>query len=186
MEYLEKSIVLKVLRGLSDEYAVDRKILFNQPDLSFEEVCGRLLSEALMGSSQRGNRAGQGSSQNPYPAMANPSFGGGSAQPQSRQSKLYNLCFICKEEGHISTECKHRSAVPGEKVFICYICKKPGHMSPDCPKNKGPGGQKGSRGSGGSAGTDSARTAGKKPAGKGKASGSSNVAEAMDIDEEVI
>ena len=47
VEYPEKSIVLKVLRGLSDEYAVDRKILFNQPDLSFEEVCGRLLSEAL-------------------------------------------------------------------------------------------------------------------------------------------
>ena len=158
--YPEKSIVLKVLRGLSEEYAVDRKIMFNQENLTFEEVCGRLLSEALMSSTVRG-KSGQGSSSSP--ALANASFGKSrSPQPGQSSKAKEKRCFICRVEGHISTDCPHRSSVPGEKVFICYTCKQPGHKSPDCPKKKG---------------GLSARAAGKLPAGSGKPGGS-NLAEA--------
>jgi hypothetical protein len=126
--YPEKSIVLKVLRGLSEEFAVDRKILFKQQNLTFEGVCGELLSEAMMSNNLKG-RSGQGSSSNPYPALANVGQG-------SERKKKASRCYICKKEDHMSWDCPHKSATPGEKVWMCYICNEKGHKSPDCPSNK--------------------------------------------------
>jgi hypothetical protein len=137
--YHDSSIALKVLRGLSDEYAVDRKILFSQEDLTFEDICGKLLSEALMNTSGKG-RAGQGSSSNPFPAMANYS--------QGKDKKKRNPCYICRAEDHQHYECPHKSDVPGERVYICFTCKQKGHKSPDCPQNAGKTGKKPKAGKG--------------------------------------
>jgi gag-polypeptide of LTR copia-type/Zinc knuckle len=127
--YPEKSVVLKVLRGLSEEYSVDRKILFNQENLTFEDVCGRLLSEALMSTNNKGS-SGQGSSRNPYPAMANVGQGA-DVKPRGK------VCYICKKKGHITKECPHYSGKPGEKTYICFACGQKGHKSTECPKNGG-------------------------------------------------
>jgi hypothetical protein len=126
--YHDSSIALKVLRGLSDEYAVDRKILFSQEDLTFEDICGKLLSEALMNTSQRG-RAGQGSSSTHTPALANV------GQAKERKQKKV-VCYICRGEDHITWDCPHKADnPPGERVIICFICKQKGHKSPECPQN---------------------------------------------------
>ena len=183
VDYPDKTIVLKVLRGLSEEYSVDRKILFNQDNLTFEEVCSRLQSEALMSEKVKG-RAGQGSSQNPHPhPMANTSQGsyGYRSQPQGSQPSgsggsgfkgaPSTRCFICRDSGHLSLDCPYKSA-SGEKVYICYLCKQSGHVAAKCPVH--PEQIK----------PQSARTAGKMPESRAKA-GSSHMADAMDINEEV-
>ena len=182
VEYHDKTMVLKVLRGLSEEYAVDRKILFNQDTLTFEEVCSKLQSEALMSEKVKG-RTGQGSSQNPNPPMANASQGsyGRGSQPQGSQASGPGgtgfkgsssvRCFICRENGHLSSACPHKSAAGG-KVYICYLCKQSGHLAAKCPVHPE------------LIRPQSARTAGKMPESKSKAGGS-YMADAMDVDEEV-
>jgi gag-polypeptide of LTR copia-type len=42
----EEMKVLKLLRGLSEVYDMDRKIIQNTPEISFEEACSKLLNEA--------------------------------------------------------------------------------------------------------------------------------------------
>jgi hypothetical protein len=136
--YPESAMVLKLLRGLSEEYEMDRKILFNMEDLSFEDACSRLLSESLMGSRYRG-RAGQGSSSNPGPALAN--VGQGKWRKGVPKPLADKKCFICQEKGHLSKDCPKNSGKPGEKTIICFICGQKGHKSPECPQ-KGEEGQK--------------------------------------------
>ena len=126
--YPEKSIVLKVLRGLSEEYAVDRKILYKQENLTFEGICGSLISEEMMISNVRRGRA-------PGPALANVSKG---YKPPSGVGKVPRVktCYICRQEGHLSPDCPHKSDVQGEKVYICFNCGQKGHKIADCPKEK--------------------------------------------------
>jgi hypothetical protein len=124
--YPEKSIVLKLLRGLSEEYAVDRKILYNTENLGFEDVCGRLLSEAVMVGQHKkfGGNVG--------PALANTTMGSNkSFGPEKRR------CYVCGEAGHISPKCPLKQSVGGSaKVYKCYSCGELSHKIADCPKHK--------------------------------------------------
>ena len=124
--YPEKSTVLKLLRGLSEEYAVDRKILYNTENLGFEDACGRLLSEAIM-VGQHKKLGGNGG-----PALANASEGSTrNFGPDKRK------CYVCGEVGHISPKCPLKKSVGGTaKVYKCYSCGELSHKIADCPKRK--------------------------------------------------
>jgi hypothetical protein len=128
--YPDKSIVLKVLRGLSEEYAVDRKILFKQENLTFEDVCGCLLSEEMMSNNSKKTRT-------PGPALANVSKGYNHPSEVGKVPRV-KTCYICRQEGHLSPDCPHKSGVQGEKVYICFNCGQKGHKIADCPKEKPP------------------------------------------------
>jgi hypothetical protein len=140
VDYPEKSVVLKLLRGLSDEYVMDRKILFNTPNLGFEEACNRLLSEAMMINHNARGAGGSTSSKGPVMANAAESFNNEGRFKQERK------CFICRQGGHLSAACPHK-AKPGEaKVYICYSCGSKEHKIADCPTRSTGAAKGGSKG----------------------------------------
>lgn len=124
--YPEKSTVLKLLRGLSEEYAVDRKILYNTENLGFEDACGRLLSEAVMVGQHKRSAVGSG------PALANTS-----EVSTKRFGAEKRKCYVCGEVGHISPKCPLKKNVGASaKVYKCYSCGDMNHKIADCPKHK--------------------------------------------------
>jgi hypothetical protein len=129
VEMPEEIKVIRLVRGLSEEYEVDRKILGNIEDLKFEEACGKLLSESLMRKSTI-RREG--------PAMGN--YAGGSKKtytkrPASKRTSGSKTCYVCGEQGHISFNCPRKTeGKPGEKMYLCYICNSDKHKVAACPQ----------------------------------------------------
>ena len=117
----DEMMVIKLLRGLREEFDVERKIISSSENLNFAEVCARLQSDALMSkkSYKDSPQANAASERQRPPKRKNGASGKGS------------YCYICGDSSHISPQCPHKKP-GGGKVFVCYKCKKPGHKSADC------------------------------------------------------
>ena len=121
----EEMKVINLLRGLSDEYEVERKILSASESFNFEEVCARLLSDSLM--------SRKPSKEPPQANTAQARGRGGGSKAGGKKKGSY--CYVCGDANHISPQCPHKKA-DGEKVFVCYTCKKPGHKAAECRSKK--------------------------------------------------
>jgi len=121
----ERVIVLNLLNGLRDEYAVDRKIMSRVDSLSYDEAVGQLLSEALIeqkgGSgailgnlADGGNQGGRGKGKR---------TGGGNGN---------SPCPTCGQTGHKRPNCPKNKA--DRESGACFICHKQGHRASHCPE----------------------------------------------------
>ena len=112
--------VIKLLRGLNETYAMDRKILMNVPGLSFEEACGRLLSEAQMGKVTEGKVP-----------VANLSVVSGEPAWKARVKRR---CYNCNSESHLSNSCPEVRKVSTIRKLTCFVCGSEKHRAFECPK----------------------------------------------------
>ena len=112
--------VIKLLRGLNETYAMDRKILMNVPGLNFEEACGRLLSEAQMGKVTEGKVP-----------VANLSVVSGETAWKARVKRR---CYNCNSESHLSSSCPEVRKVPTVRKLTCFVCGSEKHRAFECPK----------------------------------------------------
>jgi hypothetical protein len=112
----EEMKVLKLLRGLSEEYDMDRKIIENTPDISFEEACSKLLNEADIRRKRVGTKA----------PMANAADG---------RPRPVRRCFNCNSESHLSTSCPEvRKVGTSFGKLTCFVCGSEKHRASGCPK----------------------------------------------------
>jgi len=64
-----------------------------------------------------------------FAAASAGALGAGSARlPQQKR-----ICFLCKAEGHISRDCRNRSALRQRR--LCYVCGADSHLAAACPNN---------------------------------------------------
>jgi len=143
VQHDEKVVVLNLLNGLRDEYAIDRKIMSRNNDLSYDEAVGQLLSESLL---ERSVSSG--------PVLGNLTEADSKKGKGRGKGKGEKVCYHCGQKGHVKPSCpdldKYESGA-------CYNCHKMGHLSAKCPKKKGgSGGQpRANMTQGGSAATSS-------------------------------